>query len=383
MRRPGSTPASAWLLAAAIALSPTVASPSRGAAGLKLTPVGRHDFLSPSMADRSLEAEELSGIAWMEGDRYVAIGDEHACLHFLEISLDPSTGRVHRARFGQPLRLKEADAGASPDTTAGGDREGIAYDASAGAVWITNERTGSDARRSSIARHSVKDGRRTKLVTTESDSALGIFARQRRNMGFESLTRTREGTVAWTANEGPLEIDGPVAGAVEGGTVRLLRFDRAMRPVAQFAYRVDPYAARIASPSILAGREVSGLSELLLLPDGRLLALERAFAGDSTSVANLRIRIYEVDFAGATDVSRGAAASGLAALRPGVDYVPVGKRLLWEDNFGLTNSNFEGMTLGPSLRNGDRALLLVADNNGGTSQALYTLRLRGLGKRTH
>jgi 3-phytase len=149
-----------------------------------------------------------------------------------------------------------------------------------------------------------------------------------------------------------------------------------MRPVSQYAYVVDPYPARITRPSLLRGYDVSGLSDLLLLPDGGLLALERSFAGDSTGAANIRIRIYRVDVSGATDVSRPPFAEGLA----GRDATPAAKRLLWEENFGLTNSNFEGFTLGPRLRNGDRALLLVADNNGGAAEAIYALRLSGIGK---
>jgi hypothetical protein len=351
---------------------------AHAAAGLRLTPVGRFDFDAPAATDPALVAEELSGIAWMGGDRFVAVGDEHACLHFLRIRIDPGTGRVLAARFGKPLRLRGSDARAIPDTTQGGDREGIAYDASEGTVWIANERTGADARRSSLAEHSVRDGRRTRTVTTASAPALEVFARQRLNQGFESLTRSRDGWTTWTASEGPLEIDGARPTAAEGGVVRLQRFDKAMRPAAQHAYLLDPCPARIASPSLLAGQEVNGLSELLLLPDGRLLALERAFAGDSTGVAGLRIRVYEVDVTAATDVSLGAPAEGLAAARPGVDYAPAKKRLLWQEDFGLTNSNFEGMALGPRLRNGDRALLLIADNNGGTSEAIYALRLAGV-----
>lgn len=373
---------------AALATDPPAVGAATGAAGpagarreLRLTPVGRHDFLAPSTSHPALAAEELSGIAWMGGSLYVAVGDEHACLQFLAIRLDPATGRVVSALFREPVRLGDEDGRPLPDPAEGPDREGIAYDERADAVWIANERTGTDTHHPSIARHSVGDGRRTMLVTTESDSALGVFARLRVNLGFESVTRSRRGDTTWTANEGPLTIDGPPASANDGGMVRLQRFDRAMRPVTQVAYRVDPYPARIASPALLAGRETSGLSDLLLLPDGRLLALERAFAGDSTGVAGLRIRIYEVDPAGATDISRGPAAGGLASLRAGTDYIPAGKRLLWEQVFGLTNSNFEGMTLGPGLRNGDRVLILVADNNGGSSQALYTLRLRGLATR--
>ncbi|HEY7728049.1 MAG TPA: esterase-like activity of phytase family protein [Candidatus Eisenbacteria bacterium] len=363
------------VLVCAALLEPAVAR-NAGAAPLAIAAVGRFDFEGPAPSDRRLAPEELSGIAWMGGDRYVAVGDQHACLHFLRIRLDPEKGCVTGVRFEKPVLLRDDRARPLPDSTEGQDREGICYGRSSQTVWIANEQTGRDTGRPSLARHSVRDGRRTRLLTVDSSPALRIFAKQRRNRGFESLTVRDDGWETWTANEGPLTADGRPATDSTGGVVRLVKLDKAMRPVAQYAYVVDPYPTRIMDPPLLRGFDVSGLSDVLLLPDGRLLALERAFAGDSTGAANLRIRIYAVDLAGATDVSRPPLADGLA----GASYAPAGKRLLWGEDFGLGNSNFEGITLGPKLRNGDRALLLVADNNEGSAQSLYALRLSGLGR---
>ena len=169
-------------------------------------------------------------------------------------------------------------------------------------------------------------------------------------------------------------MDGPPASQSAGGVVRLQKLDDAMHPLAQYAYEVDPYLMRITSPFFLARSDVSGLSEILALEDGRLLALERSFAGDSTGSAGFRNRLYLVDVKGATDVSQGELASGLA----GRAYTPARKSLLWELSSGFTNSNFEGMTFGGRLANGDRLLILIADNDTGRSEALYALRLAGL-----
>jgi hypothetical protein len=200
---------------------------------------------------------------------------------------------------------------------------------------------------------------------------LRVFEQIRVNLGFESLAHRPGAPEFWTANEGPLTVDGPLASEIVGGVVRLQKFDEAMRALTQYAYVVDPYPKRITSPFFLVRNDVSGLSDLLALDDGRLLALERSFAGDSTGNANLRNRIYLVDVTGATDVSQGEFASGLA----GRAYTPARKTLLWELNSGLTNSNFEGMALGEHLANGDRLLILIADNDTGRSEALYSLRL--------
>ena len=57
------------------------------------------------------------------------------------------------------------------------------------------------------------------------------------------------------------------------------------------------------------------------------------------------------------------------------DIKPVSKTLLHEFNAG--SANFEGITLGPRLDNGDYALVLVSDDGGGglNPQKLLSLRI--------
>jgi hypothetical protein len=340
---------------------------------LQLVAVGRYDFQAQPTGNPALLAEELSGIDWIGENQYITVGDDHASVHQLTIHLDPQTGRVVDAQFRTPVRLQDASGVEIPDSL-GSDREGIRFIPESHEVWISNEHTDGDQSRSSLARHRLRDGRLLELVRTDGPSMLRVFSRQRLNGGFESLAKSPDGSGYWIANEMPLSIDGEPATDSTGGVVRLQRLDAQMRPLTQVPYPLDPYFAKIQSPPQLAGFAVSGLSELCELPGGALLAMERSFAGDSTGSANLRIRIYAIDLTGATNVSQFGWAEGLRG-RP---YTPVAKRLLWEENFGLTTSNFEGMTLGPALENGDRPLVLIADNNGGTNEALYVLRVTGL-----
>ena len=360
------------LLAVSGCASNRAGSPAGGA--VELTPVGRYDFEARPTGTPELLAEELSGITWIGGEQYLTVGDDHASVHQLTIHLDPETGRVVDAQFRTPVPLSDLAGTPIPDSL-GSDREGIAFIPQTHELWLSNEHTGADQSQSSIARHRLRDGHMVELVRTDGASMLRVFSRQRLNGGFESLTRSEDGSTYWTANEMPLTIDGEPATDSTGGVIRLQKLDGQMRPLAQYPYPLDPYFAKIQSPPQLAGFAVSGLSELLALPGGKLLGLERSFAGDSTGAANLRVRLYEIDLTGATDVGALGWAEGLKG-RP---YTPVRKRLLWQENFGLSTSNFEGMTLGPALANGDRALILIADNNGGRSEALYVLRVRGFG----
>jgi hypothetical protein len=294
-----------------------------GSAAFELVPVGRYDFEAQPTGNPELVAEELSGITWIGGEQYLTVGDDHASVHQLTIHLDPKTGRVVDAQFRTPVRLADHAGVPIPDSL-GSDREGIAFIPQAHEVWISNEHTDGDQSRSSLARHRLRDGRLLELVRTDGSSMLRVFSRQRLNGGFESLARSADGSTYWIANEMPLSIDGEPATDSTGGVVRLQQLDGQMRPIAQYPYSLDPYFAKIQSPPQLSGFAVSGLSELLVLPGQKLLGLERSFAGDSTGAANLRVRLYEIDLAGATDVGARGWAEGLKG-RP---YMPVRKRLL-------------------------------------------------------
>ena len=369
---------SLWLLAGCASADPSPrskggSSHSGGdplaADSLRAVPVGRFDFESSSPDDRTLAAEELSGLARLGRDDYLAVSDAHAVVHRLTIRIDPATGAVRSATIGSPIPLRDESGARLPEPANAKDREALVCDPDSGEIWIADERTGADPKPPSIARHRLSDGVRTALLTCDHDSMLTVFRRIRSNKGFESLGLAPDGSALWTANEDALTIDGAAAGKSEPGFVRLQQLDRALRPLAQFAYPVDPWRYSIRSPILLSGQEVSGLSEILALPRGRLLALERTFSGDARGMPALENRLYLVDPSGATDIA--SLRSGLA----GRSYVAAKKVLLWRKGWGLTNSNFEGMALGPTLADGSRSLILIADNDGGTAQALFTLRL--------
>ncbi len=137
------------------------------------------------------------------------------------------------------------------------------------------------------------------------------------NLGFESLTLSPGGEALWTANERALRQDAP-EDATGPAPVRLLRYGRrggGFVPGGQFVYVVEP----IAKPGRGGGFQVRGLSDLLALPDGDLLALEREFVEGR----GMGIQIFRVSLAGATDVSN------MESLR-GQRYTPVRKALVYD-----------------------------------------------------
>jgi len=184
----------------------------------------------------------------------------------------------------------------------------------------------------------------------------------RGNLGFESVALSPGGDALWTANERALQQDGP-ADMTGPSPVRLLRYDRRggeWVPGPQFVYEVGP----IDRPG--SGFQVRGLSDLVALPGGDLLALEREFVlGHGFSV-----QIYRVSVAGATDVAGREALAGTT-------YTLVRKTLLFDfARSGLVPDNLEGMTFGPRLADGSLTLVLVSDNNFSPLQKTQIVALR-------
>ena len=334
--------------------------------------VGRFDFESGGRAQADRAPEGLSGITYIGSDQYLAVSDRQALLHPLVVKLDTETGAIQSAAFGEPLELHDTECEPLAGPGDGPDRDGITYDPVGDAVWIANERTGDDGGQPSLMRHSLETGCATAELRVPHWPGLGAYSSIRPNLGFEGVAHDPASGALWTANEDALEIDGPRPTHERGAVVRFVRLDLARRFAEQFAYLVDPLPA--PRPRARFSTWASGVSDLMALPDGRLIALERAVVGLIPPLGRTRIRLYLVNVSGAAPIDPELANEGL----DGRTYIPLSKILLSELIFGIdSNSNFEGMTFGPRLANGDRSVLLVADNGTGTHQSLYALRFTG------
>ncbi len=293
-----------------------------------------------ALAAGAFRASELSGIAWLGGDSFLAVGDNGAAsLWRVEIVIDPSTGRIDSAAVAGSLAVPGLAV----------DGEGVAYLPARGSVVVADEAV------SAIREFRVADGA---LLGSLAVPAVFGPSNLRSNLGLESLGAV-QGEV-WTANEQALASDGPLSTTALGTLVRIQRFSASFAPAGQWAYRTDP----ISALTPLTDLEQSGVVEVLPLGGTRALVLERELGG--TFVPDFRSRLFFVDTAGADDVSsRASLAKG--------GFAPLAKTLLWEGDFAL--ANFEGMTIGPTLADGCRALLLVSDDGGGLQQQILALRI--------
>lgn len=319
----------------------------------------------------------LSGIAWLHEDRYVAVMDNSRHLLLFRMSLAP-TGNPTAVTSLRVVKLAQRhdyeDVVPCPGIVVRGllqdrGRTGRdAFDEGESAVLVSEEDTPA------VRAFSLGDGRMLGALPLP-----GNLLTRRANRGLESLAIEPGGRGLWTANEEALPADGPAASVGGGTVVRLTRLaltnaekpppferlrSRREPPAAkafQAAYPVDPPHTFVR---VLAGEPLSGLSALVALGNGQLLTLERSGAPGLPPFAN---RIYLIDTQHAVDVS--AVERDLAERQDSF----VKKRLLWSDSLGL---NLEGLCLGPSLADGNRSLVAIADNGGiGTPNQIVGLAL--------
>jgi hypothetical protein len=312
----------------------TAMPPPRSALGqaLALTPRNTRLIGSSTVDQRgdSFTVTGLSGITHVGGGTFWAVMDNSNKLVQLNVSFD-------------------ADGDTTAATIAGGvslgdtlDFEGIAFTTAArNSVFLADEGTPG------VREYDLSSATRLQTLTTPA-----VFGNRRSNFGFESLARRAGGSDLWTANEEALTVDGALSTPTDGSPVRLLHYSLAgdsATPGAEYVYITDPLHGQTTSGSR------SGLSDLVVLPDGTLLALERALANPGL-IPTFESRIYEIDFAGATDV---ATLPGLI----GQSYTPVTKHLLWKGQAGgLLGQNLEGLALGPKLADGNWSLLGIVDD---------------------
>ena len=279
-------------------------------------------------------------------DSYALCEDSGGRVHWATIGLDLESGAVTSAVFRASWRPIGISASA--------DLEGIAHKRRTNrrcALFLSDEGADHIYRRRLSPRGDHDAG-----ASIMSAPLPDPLKSPRRNKGVEAMCLSPDENTLWVANEDSLPEDGPVSSTANGSRVRLYALDVSDRqwPPADPRWWYYPLDAPAGSPFPHLPDPFNGLAELCALPDGRLLALERSYgvrtrSPDDPRASLITISIYLVDPL--------AAARTAAAERPPV----LAKTLLWR---GLTGrANYEGMTLGPELADGSRALLLVSDGD--------------------
>ena len=282
---------------------------------------------------RDEEPEGLSGITRIGGNRYFSVDDRGGMLHELEIVLNDA-GDDGACTVKRSVRLEGRT-----------DLEGCAYDPLNGWIWVSDEHD------TTIAAFDPETGKEVARVDVPEVYRKNV----RSNRSLEGLTISPDGYRMFVANEDTLKCDGPVADSENGGVVRIQELVRAGKgapwiPTRQFRYRTE----RIDGTGF-DGKSISGVAGLCAPGDGTLLVLEREMSQKNPLFPSFHARLYEIDL--------------------DTDAIEPLKRLVWDENTMF--ANYEGICLGPTLKDGAKSLVLVSDGGGGADQNILVLALRG------
>lgn len=197
------------------------------------------------------------------------------------------------------------------------------------------------------------------------------------NYNFESLAFDSVRQYLWTIPESTLRKDGQPATPQNGlaNQLRLMRLDwgkmKENRNKEEYSEQVSckkdsrymtPYAYQMDQPSThkKADIYVMGVSELCALPDGQLLVLEReAFIPKIKIGAFCKCKLYLINPLNSEEFSMKENFSS--------DTPFLKKRLLaeWKTSLSLSKrsfANYEGMCLGPKLKDGSQVVILLSDS---------------------
>ncbi|SFF77715.1 Uncharacterized conserved protein [Duganella sp. CF458] len=317
----------------------------------------------------------LGGFSGLDYDpargRWVVESDDRCTRNparYYEAEFDVDASALHAVRFTGLHYFLNADGKDFAATAAGctrADVESIRIDPLDGSIWYASE---GDRRYNldPFIRHATRDGALlAELPLPENFKVHQDEERgSRYNATFEGLAFAPDGRSLWASTEWPLYQDGPVATPQQGALVRMTQFRRDGRVLRQFAYPLDAIPAEPGP-----GKDAeNGVSEILALPDGELLVLERATVQSADGVHTNYVRLYAADARAASDVKSVPALAGAR-------FTPARKRLVQDfRKLGLPRvDNLEAMAFGPRLPNGHATLLFASDDNFGKGQVTQFL----------
>jgi len=179
------------------------------------------------------------------------------------------------------------------------------------------------------------------------------------NKTLEGLSKGIDNKGYWTAMELPLLIDGDQPKYLEANSpIRITYFDKEKEEATkEYVYQLSP----ISKP-YKGDFNLNGITDLLEFKPNHFFVIERTYQGGYGSYGNI-VRIYHAY----ADVNT-TNSLNINSLRES-KYIPLKKELIIDfENFKseLTENiidNIEGITFGPTLPNGNKTLLFVADDN--------------------
>ena len=309
----------------------------------------------------------LSSIDYHDGTYYL-ISDDAASdsdafngpIRFYTASFDITENSFGSVSIDSVVELKNSDQNSFGAGAA--DPESLRIDPESGnLVWVSEGFINADVQ--PFIREQKTDGSYVRdfdlpeiFKKPTGESATG----PRHNTSFEGISLSHDGKGYWAVMEGPLQQDGDAPSFTSAGApVRVVYFNKTSGEVErQFALDLNPETRIHAQPGFPF--EVNGMVEILEYAADKFLLLERSYATNYKDGGN-NVKVYRVDASEATDVNSITPLDNtvVTATKTEIfDFEAIRHQLT--DNIV---DNIEGITFGPQLANGNRTLVMVADDN--------------------
>lgn len=293
----------------------------------------------------------LSGIDYRPHEKdYLLISDDrgaHGGARVYRASLSFGAAGKMDIRIEEAITLRQADGSsfaADGGIGTGTDAEALRAVGSDRLFWA-NEAKGAGSQGPQVFEAKLPGGQSAPLALPRHLAPADDRLRgPRDNRSFEGLSFDPAGNL-WLGIEAPLLEDGDPPSLASGSWTRIVRLVPNGENGRDYLYPLEPIARQL--PGRLAD---NGLSELIALPGPAFLVLERSGSQQQDGSFDYVTRIFCA-----------YPARESTAGRP----IHLDKHLVAELNqLGpFDNANFEGMTFGPRLPDGQRSLILVADND--------------------
>ena len=330
---------------------------------------------------KSVPPGNYSGITHLYDDVYAVVSDKSdSALYFnFRIQVNQETGELSRVEYLGFSEYIDSKCNNPMSQEANGTRIGYDHEAIAkvsdSTLVVASEGFCSLKEYpifNSVAMGSDTLARKRQFWEWKVNSAVFYPNYNFESLAFDSLRRC-----LWTMPESTLRCDGVPATPQNGiaNRLRLLCFDwGATGTYGKFHPLQAEYAYLMDKPSVKkkAQTYAMGVSELCTLPDGKLMVLEReAFVPKIKIGAFCRCKIYVVDPSSASPlpVLPASDSFGQGALEEKLNdsTLYLNKVLLAEwvtrlTLFDRSFANYEGMCLGPQLKDGSQVVILLSDS---------------------
>lgn len=230
-------------------------------------------------------------------------------------------------------------------------------------------------------------------VNYVADRGAGLNAGRQDNRGFEGLAVTPDGKKLYAVLQDPLINEPSPNNGRDGRNLRIVVFDNDpqsatyRKSIAQYAYQLEPQAAILARIIAAGGTGTAtdprqgrniGLSAIVALNDQEFLVLERDNRGlgvddPAGNTVTGSKRVYRIDVTGATNIASlplpndgNLAAAGIIPVTKSAVFLDLAANTVLPN--GKKAEKWEGLTIGPRLKNGAFLLLAGTDNDYSVTQ---------------